>query len=100
MSDLIRILFADDHELVSRMLDSYLQSEPDLQVVATVANSEDAITQAILHKPDVVVLDIDMPGPSSFEAARTIITRCPNARIIFLSAFVDDRYIEQALKVI
>ena len=99
MSDPIRILLADDHELVSRMLDSYLQSVPDLQVVATVYNTEDAITQAIQHKPDVVVLDIDMPGPSSFEAARTIITRCPNARIIFLSAFVDDRYIEQALKV-
>ena len=99
MSDQIRILLADDHELVSRMLDSYLQSEPDLQVVATVSNSEDAITQAIHNKPEVVVLDIDMPGPSPFEAARTIITRCPNARIIFLSAFADDRYVEQALKV-
>lgn len=99
MSDLIRVLLADDHDLVSRMLESLLQSEPDLQVVATASNSADAITQAIHHKPDVVVLDIDMPGPSSFEAARTIITRCPNARIIFLSAFADDRYIEQALKV-
>ena len=99
MSDRIRVLLADDHELVSRMLESLLQSEPDLQVVATVSNSEDAITQAIQHQPDVVVLDIDMPGLCSFEAAKTISTRCPNARIIFLSAFADDRYIKQALAV-
>lgn len=99
MSDPIRILLADDHDLISRMLESYLQSEPDLQVVATVSDSEDAITQAIQRQPDVVVLDIDMPGLCSFEAAKTISTRCPNARIIFLSAFADDRYIEQALAV-
>ncbi len=99
MSKPISILLADDHELIGMMLSGLIQAEEDMQVVGSLNNSEDAIQQAIRLAPDVCVLDIDMPGPSCFEAARTITTRCPGTRIIFLSAYVQDRYIQQALDV-
>ncbi len=99
MSKPISILLADDHELIGKMLSSLLESESDMQVVGSLSNSEDAIQEAIRLAPDVCVLDIDMPGPSCFDAARTITMRCPNTRIIFLSAFVLDRYVQQALDV-
>src|SRR5262249_9206055 len=54
---------------------------------------------ARLLRPDVVVLDIDMPGLLCFDAARTIRTLCPDTQVVFLSAFFHDRYIEQALSV-
>ncbi len=99
MSEHISVLLADDHELIGSMLCSLLESEDDMQVVGSLNNTEDAIRETIRLAPDVCVLDIDMPGPSCFEAARTINTRCPNTRIIFLSAFVQDRYIQHALDV-
>ncbi len=99
MSKPISILLADDHELIGKMLSSLIEAEEDMQVVGSLNNSEDAIQEAIRLAPDVCVLDIDMPGPSCFEAARTITTRSPNTKIIFLSAFVQDRYVQQALDV-
>ena len=99
MSERISVLLADDHELIGRMLSSLLESEDDMQVVGSLSNSDDAIQEAIRLAPDVCVLDIDMPGPSCFDAARTITTRCPNTKIIFLSAYVQDRFIQQALDV-
>ncbi len=99
MNNPITILLADDHELIGKMLSSLLESEDDMQVVGSLSNTEDAIQEAIRLAPDVCVLDIDMPGPSCFQAARTINARCPNTKIIFLSAFVQDRYVQQALDV-
>ncbi len=99
MSKPISILLADDHELIGKMLSSLIQAEDDMQVVGSLNNSEDAIQHAIRLAPDVCVLDIDMPGPSCFIAARTIKTRCPNTKIIFLSAFAQDHHIQQALDV-
>lgn len=99
MSGPITVLLADDHELVGRLLSSLFEAEPDMRVVARVNNTEDAIREAIRLKPAIGVLDIDMPGPSCFDAAETIAARCPDTRIIFLSAFIQDRYIHQALKV-
>jgi len=95
----ITVLLADDHELIGKMLSSLLESEDDMQVVASLTNSDDAIQEAIRLVPDVCVLDIDMPGPSCFDAARTITTRCPNTKIIFLSAYVQDRHVQRALDV-
>jgi DNA-binding NarL/FixJ family response regulator len=97
MTDSIAVLLVDDHALVRESLRDRLESEPDLSVVGTASRAEDALEQLEQLHPDVVLLDIDMPGTSCFEAARTIRTRLPHARVVFLSAFFHDRYIESAL---
>lgn len=97
MTKPIRVLLADDHTLVRSTLADRLDREPDLEVVGCGANADDAVGLAIVHQPDVVLLDIDMPGLSSFDAARAIRMRVPTATIVFLSAFAHDRYIDEAL---
>ena len=99
MNGPVSVLLADDHALVRGALASWLQSAPDITVVADVSNADDACTEALRLQPDVVVLDIDMPGLLCFDAATKIKRQCPQTRIIFLSAFFHDRYIEQALEV-
>jgi len=95
----ISILLADDHEMVRVMLKDRLESEVGMRVVAGVGNADDAVAEAIRLKPDVILMDIDMPGLVCFDAARAIGSRCPDTRIIFVSAFFHDRFIEQALSV-
>jgi DNA-binding NarL/FixJ family response regulator len=95
----ITILLVDDHAMVRDMLASRLERETDLVIVQGVGNAEDAIAAALKHKPDIVLMDIDMPGMLCFEAARTIQVQCPGSRIVFLSAFFHDWYIEEAINV-
>lgn len=99
MTDAIKILLVDDHELVRGALAARLQREPDLHVVGTAATADEAIAKAIESSPDVIVMDIDMPGLNCFDAARTIASVRPEAAVIFLSAFTHDRYVEDALRV-
>ncbi|MGD9789440.1 MAG: LuxR C-terminal-related transcriptional regulator [Phycisphaerales bacterium] len=98
MTGPLTIVVADDHALVRRCLAEMLTRPPALQVVADVSTTDEAITAAIRHQPDIVILDIDIPGVGSFEAAKIIQSRCPKTKIMFLSAFSHDRYIEAALK--
>lgn len=99
MSDPISLLLVDDHTLMRKMLEDRIASEPGMQVVGTAADADAAVAQAIRQRPDVILMDIDMPGLICFDAARTIQSLCPETCIIFLSAFFNDRYIEQALAV-
>lgn len=98
MSTPIRVLVVDDHDMVRTMLRDRLESEPEISVVGGASTAEDAVSAALELKPDIVLMDIDMPGMSCFEAAKLIGQRCPNIRTIFLSAFVQDRYIEEAMQ--
>ena len=95
----ISILLADDHSMVRRLLGQRLEAESDMTVVAIVGNADEATSEAIRLKPNIILMDIDMPGLSCFEAAATIRRQCPDSRLIFLSAFFHDRYIEQAIAV-
>ncbi|MEE9297377.1 MAG: response regulator transcription factor [Phycisphaerae bacterium] len=97
MNSRIAILLVDDHMLVRDTLSERLNREPDMTVVGVVGNADDAVSQSIAHQPNIILMDIDMPGLLPFDAARTIHTHCADTRIIFLSAFFHDRYIEQAL---
>ena len=99
MNAAITVLLADDHALVLRMLRDRLNGERDITVLAAVETADEALQNAVQMKPDVVVMDIDMPGQTCFEAARTIRAQCPETHTIFLSAFFNDAYIDQALSV-
>lgn len=95
----ITVILADDHALVRSTLAAWLVATGDIEVVADVGDADAAVDAALAHRPDVIVLDIDMPGLQCFDAARAIKSRCPSTQIIFLSAFFHDRYIEDALAV-
>ena len=93
------VVIADDHDLILRLLARHLEGLSDIEVVEAVRCAEDAVKSARKLRPDVVMMDIDMPGMSCFEAARVIQAECSGTRIIFLSSFFSDTYIDQALAV-
>ncbi len=95
----VRILLADDHMLVRDVLSERLNRESGFSVVAKAVNAEQAIAMCATHAPDIVLMDIDMPGLICFDAAERIMSLHMKTRIIFLSAFFNDRYIEQALRI-
>lgn len=97
MKSEIKILLVDDHGVIRDALAERLQRELDFTIVGQAATADDAIPLVDQTRPDIVLMDISMPGMFSFEAARHISEHHPETRIIFLSAFVQDTYIEQAL---
>ena len=99
MNQPLQLLLVDDHALVRGMLAAHLEREPDLTVVGSARNAEEAVKLAEETRPDVILMDIDMPGLSCFDATKQILSRAPGTRIIFLSAFSHDSYISDALQV-
>ncbi|MBL8877603.1 MAG: response regulator transcription factor [Phycisphaerales bacterium] len=97
MQTRITVILADDHAMVRGALAKLIMAEPDIQVVGEAESADGAVALAIEHEPAVVILDIDMPGRTAFDAARVIRSRAPKTAIVFLSAFTHDRYIEAAL---
>jgi DNA-binding NarL/FixJ family response regulator len=94
----IRVVIADDHGMVHGRLSRYLASTPDIEVVATSTCTSKTIAAVDEQRPDVAVLDIDMPG-MVFAAARQLKARHPEMRLLILSGFLHDHYLEQALAV-
>ena len=94
----IRILLADDHNVVRRGLRLLLESQPEFTVVAEAADGRQAVDQAERTRPDVVVLDIAMPNLSGIEAAQRISAASPNVAIVILSMHSDEGYVLRALK--
>ncbi len=99
MTEPITVLIADDHALVRGTFATYLERTPDVKLVGQAENGDKALELATQLRPAVVILDIDMPGLFSFEVARQIRKISPHTRVMFLSAYFQDRYIEQALAV-
>ena len=97
VTDTINILLVDDHALVRESLALRLNAESDLKVVATANDAGHALQQADGLDIDVVLMDINMPGLSCFDAAARLNNMFDNVRVIFLSAYWNDNYIEQAL---
>jgi DNA-binding NarL/FixJ family response regulator len=81
----LRLLVVDDHPVVRRSICSLLAQEPTLDVICQTASGEDAIRKADELRPDVVLLDIGLPGISGIEAARQIRKISPKSQVIFLS---------------
>src|SRR5580658_9837698 len=94
----IRVLIADDHPLVRSGLRALLEREGECQVVAEAADGYDAIDLAVLHKPDVILLDVGMPRLSGPDAALSISEKVPTARILMVSMHSDEGYVLRALK--
>lgn len=95
----VTILIADDHALLRLTLADRLGRESDLTVVGVAGNASEAISRVVELHPDVVLMDMEMPGLSPLDAARRIQSLEPKTRVIFLAARVHDLDIEQALAV-
>jgi two-component system, NarL family, response regulator NreC len=94
----VRVMIADDHPLVRSGLRGLLERSGEFQVVAEAADGYQAIELAILHKPDVILLDVGMPRLSGPDAAQSISQKLPAARIVMLSMHSDEAYVLRALK--
>jgi DNA-binding NarL/FixJ family response regulator len=97
--DLIRLLVADDHPLTREGIVTVINSQKDLRVVAETGNGEAAVEAYIRDRPDLVLMDLRMPGMGGLEATRAILEKFPQARIIVLTSYDGDEYIHQALKI-
>ena len=94
---MIRIVVVDDHAIVRRGLQDLLAGAPDLDVVATAADAGEALAAVDAHGPDVVVMDLGMPGVNGVEATRAIHARRPGTSVIVLSHSADARSILDAI---
>ncbi len=94
----IRVLIADDHVLFREGIRRLLDATPDLEVVGEAANGDETVRLVEDLTPDVVLLDVVMPGLSGIEAARVIKTTSPRTRVIILTVYTDDEFLFEAIK--
>jgi two-component system, NarL family, response regulator NreC len=92
----IRVLVVDDHAVVRTGLRRVLDAEPDIETVGEAPNAERAVFEAMTHKPDVVLMDVVMPGKSGIEIIPTLQQNAPEARVLVLSMQDDPRYLREA----
>src|SRR2546425_12390773 len=98
VSQLIRVLLADDHALVREGTRRLLETESDVEVVAEAANGEEAIEAAKSLHPDIAIMDIAMPGMGGIEATRAIKVSCPETAVLVLSAYDHEPYLMALLE--
>ena len=89
----IRVVVADDHPLIRSGLQSSLSSETDLRVVGEAANGDEAQRFCKDHQPDVLLLDLRMPGPSALETLAYLRQHSPHTRVLMLTAFDDEAHV-------
>jgi DNA-binding NarL/FixJ family response regulator len=94
---LLRILIVDDHEVVRLGIKSLLKRHAQFQVVAEAGNAQDALQQALQHKPDVVIMDIRLPGKNGIGATRDIIEKLPETKVIMLTSYAEDNLLFDAI---
>lgn len=94
----MRVLIVDDHPLFRDGVSGLLASVPDTVVVGTAATAEEAVREATLTRPDVVLLDLNLPGGSGLNAIPRIAAACPGAAVLVLTMLEDDRSLTEALR--
>ena len=94
--DTIRVLLVDDHEVVREGLRRMLELEADLKVVGEAANAREVLTQVELLSPEVILMDIKLPGADGIELTRQIGEKCPSCNVIMLT--LHDEYLTQAIE--
>ena len=94
----IRVLLVDDQKLMREGLRVLLEMEPDLEVAGEAGDGEAALAAYAEQQPDVVLMDVRMPGMDGVEATRRLRERWPEARVIILTTFDDDEYVFEGLR--
>ena len=97
MTNKLRILLADDHATVREGLSMILNSQPDMQVVGIASEGQAAVNEAERIHPDVVILDISMPGMNGLDATTQLLKRSPSARVLTLTRHSDLSYLRQLM---
>jgi two-component system response regulator NreC len=95
---MIRIVLADDHQILLDGLRRLIDAKGDMQVVAVATDAATAIEAARVHKPDVLVLDISMPGGGGLEVARRVREMGLPTKIVVLTMYAEDRYVMEAVR--
>jgi two-component system response regulator DesR len=95
----IRVLVAEDQSMVRGALRALLELEEDIDVVAEVGRGDDVVPAAKEHRPDVALLDIEMPGGDGLEAARELATAVPDCRAVVLTTFGRPGFLRRAMEV-
>jgi DNA-binding NarL/FixJ family response regulator len=95
---LIRVLTADDHALLREGIAALVNAEADMKLVAEASNGQEAIEKFRLHRPDITLMDLQMPALNGIEAIIGIRSEFPNARIVVLTTYTGDIQVLRALK--
>ena len=93
----VRVLIVDDHEVVRVGLRTVLSRQDGINVIGEVATAADAVTESCRLQPDVVLMDVRLPGGSGVDACRTIRDSCPATRVLFLTSYQDDEGVLAAI---
>ncbi len=96
--DILRILIADDHPIFRDGLRAMLGSDPDLELAGEATTGEEAVSMAAEFQPDLVVMDVQMPGGDGIEATRRIVRDSPHVRILIVTMFDDDGTVFRAMR--
>ena len=93
-----RILLVDDHEVVRLGLKSLLERHPQFEIIGEAASAREALEQVASNHPDVVVMDIRLPGTSGIEACEEITSRFPDTRVLMLTSYAEDEMLFSAIR--
>jgi DNA-binding NarL/FixJ family response regulator len=96
--DMIRILAVDDHPLLRKGIAALINGEPDMKLVAEAVNGDEAVEKFRVHRPDVTLMDLQMPGANGIEALSRIVGEFPDARVIVLTTYKGDAQVMRALR--
>jgi len=94
----IKVFIVDDHKMMCEGLRSLLGNNPDIEVVGEACNGREAIKIVLELKPDIVIMDINMPDLNGIEATKAIRKRSPSVKVLALSMYADRRFVTSALK--
>ena len=97
-ADRIRVMIVDDHPVVRKGLSTFLSHEGDMEVVGLASDGEEAIDMAVAVSPDVVLMDLSMPGIGGIEATKRLVERNPDIRVMMLTSFGGHERMVEALK--
>ncbi len=95
----IRVILVDDHAILRAGLRRVLEAEPDIEVVGEAESADRAVFESLSSRPDVVVMDVVMPGKSGIEGMPALLQAVPEAKVLVLSMQDDPRYVREAFEV-
>jgi len=95
----IRVLIADDHEVVREGFKLLLEREAGIKVIGEAKTGDEAVQLTATLHPDLILMDISMPGINGLQSAHTVLTRHPDTKIIILSMYDDDEFIQHAIRI-